>query len=424
MSNHSSHFSSLFSKLLRFLIPPLFVAGPILSLSGSALAAEPTEIVVKLAPGVSIQAINERYRTKVVDSVASLNVYVLVSTEGRSAWSLVDEIEDNKQDVLYAEVNYAVEAPEAHPYSSWAHPYSSWAHGESVPKSYLTQSALRQINLPQKPVASQGDAVVVAILDTGVDFTHPALAGRLTTSGYDFVDDDADPSETSNGIDDDGDGQVDELAGHGTFVAGLITLVAPDVYIMPLRVLDSEGGGRAFVLAEAIQYAVEHGANVINLSLSTPYYSRAMENSLKAANEQGVVVVAAAGNSNADSLVYPASGYKVVSVTAIDENDHKARFANYGSLVDLSAPGAGLSGPVPGGYAIWSGTSMAAPLVAGEAALLMASTSQADKLDDVIVCLEKGTVKVDEGHPAHGGKLGKGRIDVTAALTCYAEVVR
>jgi subtilisin family serine protease len=78
-----------------------------------------------------------------------------------------------------------------------------------------------------------------------------------------------------------------------------------------------------------------------------------------------------------------------------------------------------LIGPAHSGYAVWSGTSMAAPLVAGEAALLMGLTSGLDKADDVVACLEKDLAKVDEGHPVHGGKLGKGQIDVTAALACY-----
>jgi subtilisin family serine protease len=209
------------------------------------------------------------------------------------------------------------------------------------------------------------------------------------------------------------------MAGHGAFVAGLASLVAPEARLMPLRVLDSDGQGRAFILAEAIDYAIQHGADVINLSLGTMAYSLALERALERANAQGVVVIAAAGNDNADLQLYPASGYKVVSVTATNAEGHKASFANYGSLVDLAAPGVDLIGPVSDGYALWSGTSMAAPLVAGEAALLMGLTPGRDKADDVIACLEKDTVKVDEGDPIHGGKLGKGLIDVTAAFGCY-----
>lgn len=397
----------------------------------STSEGEPTEIVVKLAAGAFVQKINERYKTVVVDSVPSLNVYVLTSTEGRDMWSLLDAVEDER-DVLYAEVNYPIQVPEAspysswaHPYSSWAHPYSSWAHSDQPPTPYVAQAAMIQINIPANRTNSNGRAVVVAVLDTGIDLNHPALAGRLTTEGYDFVDDDADPNEAPNGLDDDDDGSVDEMAGHGTFVAGLVTLVAPDAQIMALRVLDSDGVGRAFLLAEAIQYAVQHGADVINVSLSTPYYSRALENALKDANRRGVVVVAAAGNDNADRNVYPAAGDKVVSVTAVDESDNKAAFANFGSLVNLSAPGVNVHGPLLGGdYAIWSGTSMATPLVAGEAALLMGLTVYADKADDVVVCLEKGTVKVGEGQPVYGGKLGKGRIDVSAALLCYQDYAK
>jgi subtilisin family serine protease len=385
---------------------------------------EPTELVVKLHDGVKIDVINGSYQTQVVDALPSLNIYVLESTDGSSVWSLVDEIEDLTDLVIYAEVNYPVQAPEGQPYSLWGHPYSLWGHPDAEPpvtiaEAYLIQPALEQIRQPTTAGGDWAEDVVIAVLDTGVDFEHPALAGRLTAEGYDFVDDDSDPSDVSNEVDDDQDGLVDEMAGHGTFVAGLAGLIAPEARIMPLRVLDSDGLGRAFVLAEAIDHAVQHGADVINLSLRTTAYSLALEQALENANASGVVVVAAAGNNNAEVQLYPASGYKVVSVTATDPESHKASFANYGSLVDLAAPGVDLLGPANGGYAVWSGTSMAAPLVAGEAALLMGLTPGQDNADDVIVCLEKDAVKVDEGHPVHGGKLGKGQIDVTAAFACY-----
>lgn len=400
----------------------------------------PSELVVKLRAGVDINLIAGQYRAQVVDALPSRNVYVLKPANGQSVASLVDEIEDRTDLVVYVEADQAVRAPEGQPYSIWGHPYSIWGHPYSiwghpyslwghpapepaaaltVAELFLAQPALNQIRLPSAAGGAWAADVIIAVLDSGVEFGHPALAGRLTTSGYDFVDDDPDPSDSRNGLDDDQDGQVDEMAGHGTFVAGLASRVAPQARIMPLRVLDSDGQGRAFVLAEALDYAVQHGADVVNLSLGTPAYSLALERALERANAQGVVVVAAAGNNAADLELYPAAGYKVISVTALDLDGRKAGFANYGSLVDLAAPGVDLLGPVNGGYALWSGTSMAAPLVAGEAALLMGLTPGRDKADDVVACLEKDTVKVDEGHPLHGGKLGKGLINVTTALACY-----
>jgi hypothetical protein len=402
-------------------------------------SAAPTEIVVKLHAGADIGTIVDLYPSQVVDALPSRQVYVLAPGAGQSVWSLIDAIEDRTDLVVYTEVDHPVQAPEGQPYSIWGHPYSIWGHPYSIwghPYSlwghstsdtsslsltdlFRAQPALNLVRLPAAAGGAWAADVVIAVLDSGVEFGHPALAGRLTTDGYDFVDDDPDPSDGANGRDDDQDGQADEMAGHGTFVAGLASLIAPQARIMPLRVLDDDGRGRAFVLAEAIDYAVEHGADVVNLSLGTAAYSLALERALERANAQGVVVVAAAGNNAADLGLFPASGYKVVSVTATDLDAHKAEFANYGSLIDLAAPGVDLLGPVNGGYALWSGTSMSAPLVAGEAALLMGLTSGRDKADDVIACLEKDTLKVDEGHPVHGGKLGKGLIDVAAALACY-----
>jgi len=379
------------------------------------------EIIVKLEPGVNISQITNHYPAYVVDGLPSRNVYVLAPAPGETAERLVDAIEDRTDLVVYAELSVAAQSPEGQPYSIWGHPAGQPGHAAGLPNAYLSQPALSQINAPMGALLSAPGSVVVAVLDTGIGFSHPALAGRLTADGYDFVDDDADASESPNGLDDDGDGQTDEMTGHGTFVAGLVTLVAPQARILPLRVLDSDGNGRAFILAEAIDYAVDHGAAVINLSLSTQAYSLALEQALKHANDSGVVVVAAAGNDASDQVVYPAGGYKVVSVSATDAENRKASFANYGSLVDFAAPGVSVLGPVPGGYAFWSGSSMAAPFVSGEAALLMSLTLGPDKADDVAVCLEKGAQKLDDSDPAYGGQLGKGQISVGASLQCYQE---
>jgi subtilisin family serine protease len=219
------------------------------------------------------------------------------------------------------------------------------------------------------------------VLDTGVDLTHPELAGRIV-AGFDFVDNDADPSES-------GVYGQDYGFGHGTHVAGLVALAAPDAKIMPLRTLKPDGIGTIWAQAEALRYARDQGADVINLSFSFRTPSKLLNDILAevtcttsvstdclASVRPGAVVVAAAGNSSATIPEYPAATLVpgVIAVAASTEADTLTSFSNYGVWVDMAAPGERILSSVPGGgYATWSGTSMSTPLVAGTAALVRAT---------------------------------------------------
>jgi subtilisin family serine protease len=207
--------------------------------------------------------------------------------------------------------------------------------------------------------------------------------------GWDFVDNDNDPSEV-------GDQQTGPY-GHGTHVAGLVSLVAPDAKIIPIRVLDKRGMGNIWVLAEALAFAVNpdgdpktaDGADVISMSLSTLRETRLIGNLLEkacggdAGEDQDfpiavnpyLVVVAAAGNGGNDTRQYPAAENVdgLIAVAATTSDDKLASFSSRGSWVQVAAPGQAILSTVPNGlYATWSGTSMATPLVAGEAALVRA----------------------------------------------------
>ena len=220
---------------------------------------------------------------------------------------------------------------------------------------------------------SRGSGVTVAVLDTGAARDHPALAGRLV-AGYDYVDDDADPSERRQNVDTSGDGRRDSSYGHGTFVAGTVSLIAPDARVMPMRVLDSDGVGNVVVIAQAIRDAVHRGSGVINLSFGTEssLSSPVLDRALRAAKDAGVLVVGAAGNSGSAQPLYPGSSVDVLSVTCFDPRTRAVpSYASYGIWVDVAARGSDVIGPLPGGaYAKWSGTSMAAPQVAAQAALI------------------------------------------------------
>lgn len=200
---------------------------------------------------------------------------------------------------------------------------------------------------------------VVAVVDTGVDGTHPFLRGK-TVSGWDYVDGDSDPKDAHY---------------HGTHVAGTILdcVGQANVKIMPVRVLGASGSGSNSTVVAGIKYAADHGADVINLSLGGGH-SSTQDAAVSYAIEKGAVVVIAAGNKNTNTVSHcPAhiTTPGAVVVSAGDSKHQKASFSNYGSSVDLMAPGVSIRAAVPGGgYRNLNGTSMAAPHAAAAAMLL------------------------------------------------------
>ena len=265
---------------------------------------------------------------------------------------------------------------------------------------------LAQAHAINRGIGADGNPVRIAVLDTGVDVTHPALAGKLLP-GFDFVDMDADPSEMGS------------LSmgpyGHGTHVAGLIALAAPAAKIIPIRVLDQRGLGNTWVLAEALAFAVDpdgnpttrDGADVINLSLSTLRRTRMLRRVLERACDDdsaagdndfpvgspNLVIVAAAGNGGDFTEQYPAAENVdgLIAVAASTSSDRLASFSTRGSWIAVAAPGQGITSTIPGGqYGVWSGTSMAAPLVAAQAALIHAQFPKARNRDIVDHIAETG----------------------------------
>ena len=217
-----------------------------------------------------------------------------------------------------------------------------------------------------------GAGIVVAVLDTGIDLDHPDLADNIV-DGWNFIDNNGDASDLDN---------------HGTMVSGVIAAiadnseglvgVAPDAKIMPLKVLDSDGGNPRDV-ASAIRYAADNGAKIITMSFGGQYgrLSISAERAIDYAARQGCILVAAVGNDNTDELVFPAAYEQVIAVSAIDQNDVRADFSNCGSYVEFCAPGINIvSTGKDGDYFMGNGTSFAAPLVAGLAALMLSDDPQ------------------------------------------------
>lgn len=369
------------------------------------------EVLVRLVAGAAVEGVADRYDATVVARLEPDRTWLLALAAGADVEASLAAMRADPEIVAVSR-NLPVETPEAEARSSMA-----FADPALEEADYVDQEALARIGAAAAWGRTRGEGILVAVLDTGVDLDHPALAGRLAP-GADFLADDGSPAEEADGIDSDGDGEVDEAHGHGTFVAGLVLSVAPEATILPVRVLDSDGVGRADALASAVDFARRRGARVINLSLGTTVESDVLEDLVQDLEDAGIVVIASAGNLGSGERRYPAGSNRVLGVAATGADDRRAVFSNFGSWVAVAAPGVGLVSLFPDArLAEWSGTSFAAGLVSGAAALLFAMEPAADP-DDVRDALARSAAEVD---PSLGGA---GRIDVGAAIAVLVDRMR
>ncbi len=282
-----------------------------------------------------------------------------------------------------------------------------------IPASPQAQWGMQRVRAGDALAMSNGgQGIVVAVVDTGVTLNHFYLQGHFTTARANFV-----PGRAADDVSDVADGIVNNGVGHGTFIAGLIRMVAPNALIMPVRVLNGDAVGTDTQVAAGIRFAADNGAHIINLSMGGAKDSKVLHDAIEYAARQHVVVVAAAGNQSLDNLLWPARYSKVISVVATDSDERKAVFSNYGKESDVSAPGVNLYSTYSNGSWIWgTGTSFAAAMVSGEAALVRAAYPDPDP-NHIRDRIQHGTVNIKSLNVSpYADKMGKGRIDMYLAL--------
>lgn len=375
------------------------------------------QVVVKLRPGVNPFVFASRYREwypnpqqPILDTIASRRLYLFNVHDGDEE-EFVDVIVRDR-DVEKAEPCYTGRdvAPD---------PGTQSIFLASTRERYLLQPATTRIQADAALAYATGHGVLVAVIDSGLDPKHPVLAESIAPGGWNFIDNNADIRDIGDGIDNDDDGLIDEMVGHGTLVTGLILRVAPSVRILPLRVLDSDGYTTTWRMVDALYTALDRGARIVNMSLGTTQPTFIVEDAVLEALGRGMLIVACAGNEDTSSPVrYPAghSNVGVIAVAATDNQDVRAWFSNYGDYVSMSAPGYRVTSTIPGGgYGRADGTSFSAPLVAGAAALVMEINPSLSGAH-VAWIVRYSADPIDHRNPNYRGMLGTGRLDVLDAV--------
>lgn len=339
--------------------------------AGSTPLTDGERVAVRLQVPSAAAAVAGDHGLSIVDVVGSEGEFLLALATGSTSLDALDD--DPRVAEVVGPETLGMTADASGVFWAWG---LFWAWGDDVRSA---DEAIADSSWRPAVDVDAGAGVVVAVIDTGIDRSHWAFSGVHVAPGYDFVDDDPYPDDTGNGRDDDGDGHVDEGVGHGTYVTSLVAQGAPGVTILPIRAIGDDGRTDTWTIARALRYAVDQGADIINLSLGGTSRDRLLKRLIGGyTDDRGVLFVAAAGNTGRSAPTFPAAEDEPVAVGALAQAD-VAAFSARGPWVDLWAPGSGVVGALPGGHLItWDGTSAAAAIVTAQAARVAADAPFAD----------------------------------------------
>ena len=409
----------------------------LLMLGLTAYAEAQVPVIVQLSPSGNITSVVSALNGILLDNIPGTKIYLLnLPIPVPSALnSLLSPLENLLLGIQWAEVNSGITLPNVGQLGVLQ------VVSGVAPNWYQAQPTWQIMRAQNALAYSRGAGVIIADLNSRVDSTHPAIASHLT-GGFDFVTGKPTGYAVLNGESasfmDQNPDLLDQLTAsllgqssagllnslglpiassnpaysHGTECAGVLAAIAPDSLIMPLRIFDDNGQSDLFSTAKAVRYAVQHGAQVINMSFGTFTNSNAIKSSITYAQSMNITLTASAGNENTTSSQYPAAYSGVITAAATNVFDQKASFSNYGSSVVVDAPGVNVILPYPGGmYSVVSGTSFSAPAVAGTAALIRSLL-----VTGTTASITGAAVNINAENPNYANQLGYGRIDVLQAV--------
>lgn len=350
------------------LLAVLLVCGSVQSQDSTIVG----QLLMRLTSMADPDAVVEVIGGSPIDSIPEDNIFLVEFPISLPVQNAIEALSNNPE-VVFAQPNYEISLPEIQQMSIAFPDENAPAYLEGTnPGSLYAQPAVYNIGMDSAQLVAHGEGIIVAIIDNGIDFGHPYLAGYIDSAGYDFIDYDNLAAE-----------EAGEAYGHGTFVSGLVRLVADQATLLPIRAFDGDGVGNTFTVTAAINQAVELGADIINMSFVFLDSSASLETVCANAVSSGVVLVGAAGNQGDSSPAFPAALPDVIAVSGVDTLEYLADFSNYGSHIDVCAPAVNLYSSLAGehDWGTWSGTSFGAPLVTGACALVKSSRSPAIPLD-------------------------------------------
>jgi subtilisin family serine protease len=375
----------------------------------SRAGLSPWEILIQLQPATNVASFLSEYHVRIADAQPDTMTFRLQAPDSIDMPSLCNAMQNDPR-VVSAELNQVTDGggegigTKPLPVFQLTATFDAFGRWQVATGPGLYP----QVNYKEAASLADGSGVIVAVLDNGLSLKHKPLAA-MALPGWNFIDGNSNTLDLPDGKDNNKNGKVDEAAGHGTMVAGIVAQFAPGSLLLPVKVLDSDGAGNVWTMIQGIHYAVDNGARVIICTFGIGLPSKLLQEAIRDAEEHGAVVIASAGNNDSAKAQYPAGNPRVLTIASLNADNTKASFSNYGRDIDVCAPGVNISSTFwDGTYASWSGTSFSAPMAGAEAALILERVPTLSP-ESVRRVITRNSHDVDPWNPRYKNMLGKGQ---------------